>query len=347
MRHPALSLFAGAGGLDVGVDSAGFTTRWAVELDQHCASTLVLNDPRKVVWRVDVHAIDPLRMMAALDMKAGELALLHGGPPCQPYSQMGLRGGLKDPRGGLVFEMVRFADAFRPIAVVIEQVPKFLVAAATDHATVVDILADEFARIGYDLHSTLLDATDFGVPQKRRRAVIVCIPSGQDYRFPPFSALLEPPRTVGDAINDLPAAVPATEEPAIPNHVDVTPDRDRHRISFVPEGQWLSKVPGAPANVVRNLKAKDSTKFRRLDRSQPSLTLRCGEAMYHPVEDRYITPREAARIQGFPDRHVFVGPIRRRTGTVPNLDQHRQVANAVPPPLGRAIADSVRTALCL
>ncbi|MCY4060503.1 MAG: DNA cytosine methyltransferase, partial [Gammaproteobacteria bacterium] len=299
-----------------------------------------------VVWRVDVQAIDPVRMMAALDMKAGELALLHGGPPCQPYSQMGLRGGLNDPRGELVFDMVRFADAFRPSAVLIEQVPKFLVAEATDNATVVEILADEFAAIGYEMRAALLDATDFGVPQKRRRAVVVCTPKGQAYEFP-FPALNKPPRTVGDAINDLPAAVRTMEQPAVPNHVDVTPDRDRHRISFVPEGQWLSKVPDAPASVRRNLTPKDSTKFRRLDRSLPSLTLRCGEAMYHPVEDRYITPREAARIQGFPDKHVFVGPIRRRTGTVPNLDQHRQVANAVPPPLAQAVANSVRTALCL
>jgi DNA (cytosine-5)-methyltransferase 1 len=79
----------------------------------------------------------------------------------------------------------------------------------------------------------------------------------------------------------------------------------------------------------------------------PSLTLRCGEALYHPCEDRYLTPRESARIQGFPDRHVFIGPIRRRTGTVRDLDQHRQVANAVPPPLARSIAANVKSALCL
>ncbi len=345
-RKKAISLFAGAGGLDVGVDRAGFKTVCSVEVDPHCASTLARNARGKTVWSVDVKALDPAGMMRSLGMKRGELALLHGGPPCQPFSQMGLRGGLSDPRGQLVFEMVRFTAAFRPAAVVIEQVPKFLQAQATENASVLDVLRDEFASLGYDVDATILDASDYGVPQRRKRAIIVCVPAGQRYAFP--VPLLKPlPVTVGDAIHDLPEAVPINEEPLMPNHIDVTPPRDRHRISFVPEGQWLSKVPSAPSSVVLNLKAKDSTKFRRLDRSQPSLTLRCGEAVYHPVEDRYITPREAARIQGFPDQHVFVGPIRRRTGSVSNLDQHRQVANAVPPPLARSVAGSVRESLCL
>lgn len=345
-RKQAISLFAGAGGMDVGVDQAGFKTVCSVELDRHCASTLARNARVKTVWNVDVKALDPVGMMRSLGMKRGELALLHGGPPCQPFSQMGLRGGLSDPRGQLAFEMVRFAAALRPGAVVIEQVPKFLQARATENATVLEMLREEFASFGYDLDAAVLDASDYGVPQKRKRAIIVCVPSGQRYAFP--VPLLKPvPTTVGDVIGDMPEAVPLDEEPLMPNHIDVTPPRDRHRISFVPEGQWLSKVPNAPPNVVLNLKAKDSTKFRRLDRSQPSLTLRCGEAVYHPLEDRYITPREAARIQGFPDRHVFVGPIRRRTGTVSNLDQHRQVANAVPPPLAQSVANSVKDALCL
>lgn len=324
----------------------GCPTVSMVELDPHCASTLARNARGKTVWNVDVRALDPIGMMRSLSMKSGELALLHGGPPCQPFSQMGLRGGLSDPRGQLAFEMLRFAATFRPAAVLIEQVPKFLQARATENTTVLELLQEEFAYLGYDVDAAVLDASDYGVPQKRKRAIIVCVPSGQPYAFP--VPLLKPvPATVGDVIDDIPDAVPIDKEPLMPNHIDVTPPRDRHRISFVPEGQWLSKVPNAPPGVVLNLKAKDSTKFRRLDRSLPSLTLRCGEAVYHPVEDRYITPREAARIQGFPDHHILIGPIRRRTGTVSNLDQHRQVANAVPPPLAQVVANSVKDVLCL
>lgn len=341
----AMSLFAGAGGLDIGVDAAGFRTICAVELDAPCVSTLLRNARGKAVWQVDVRALDPIGVAVALKLRPGELALLHGGPPCQPFSQIGKRGGVDDPRGQLAFQMVRFAEALRPAAVLIEQVPKFLGTWAADGMTVLDVLGEEFRRIGYKVRATVMDATDYGVPQKRKRAIIVAVAEGQDFEFPLVGACR--PCTVGDAIGDLPEAVPLDCEPLVPNHVDVTPARDRHRISFVAEGEWLSKTPGAPPDVVQRLTRKDTTKFRRLHRDLPSLTLRCGEALYHPVEDRYLTPREAARIQGFPDTHVFVGPIRRRTGTVRDLDQHRQVANAVPPPLAKSVSETVRAALCL
>ena len=345
MKRLALSLFAGAGGLDIGVDSAGFKTICAIELDPHSASTLRQNAHRKTVWQVDVRALDADRTAEALALRPGDLSLLHSGPPCQPFSQIGKRGGVADPQGQLVFELVRFAEALRPAAVIVEQVPRFLNAAYSGSERIRDVLADRFRAIGYDLYAEVLDAVDHGVPQRRKRAFIVCVPSGQPYRFP--AGVFTEPATVGDAIEDLPDAVKVGAVPLAPNHIDVTPPRDRMRISYVREGEWLSKTVGAPPDIVQRLTAKDTTKFRRVDRRLPSLTLRCGEALYHPVEDRYLTPREAARIQGFPDRHVFVGPIRRRTGSVPNLDQHRQVANAVPPPLAAAVAASVKGALCL
>lgn len=345
MTLRALSLFAGSGGFDVGVDQAGFRTVCSIEYDPHCVSTLRLNSPGKVVWQVDVRALDPRRVGETLDLMPGELRLLHGGPPCQPFSQIGRKAGLSDPRGRLAFEVVRFTEALRPVAVLIEQVPKFLDAPAATGMTAFHVLQEEFDAIGYDLKVAILDAVHFGVPQRRKRAIVVCVPRGQNYRFP--TPELVSPATVGDAISDLPMAVTPGWQPLAPNHVDVTPDRDRHRISFVPEGQWLSKVRDAPADVLQRLTAKDSTKFRRVARREPSLTLRCGEALYHPLENRYLTPRESARIQGFPDRHVFVGPIRRRSGRVRDLDQHRQVANAVPPPLAKAVAASLREALYL
>lgn len=343
----AISLFSGAGGTDIGVEQAGFKTLCSVEVDPHCVSTLLQNARGKSVWQADVRALDPLRMADVLGIKEGELALLHGGPPCQPFSQIGRKEGFEDPRGGLIFEMARFAKGFRPAAVLIEQVPKFLSTPYTQDMTAIDVLSETFKAIGYDTYSAIVNSFDYGVPQKRRRAVIVCVPSGHSFSFPCPPSNSKNIVTVGEAFKGLPQAVLEGEHPLAPNHIDVTPERDQYRISFVPEGSWLSKSPQAPPNVVQKLKAKDSTKFRRLHREEPSLTLRCGEALYHPVENRYITPREAARLQGFPDRHVFLGPIRRRTGTVRTLDQHRQVANAVPPPLAKAVARVVRKSLCL
>ena len=345
MKLKALSVFAGAGGLDIGVGNAGFETACSVEFDPHCASTLRRNARRKVVWQVDVRALDPLRMADSLGFKPGDLHLLHGGPPCQPFSQIGKQRGLSDPRGDLAFEMVRFADALRPTAVLIEQVPRFLRASVTESATMEDILKEEFHKIGYDFVAEVLDAMHYGVAQRRKRAFIVCLPHGLKFKFPLEE--LDAPTTVAEAFKGLPQASLPGEKPLLPNHIDITPARDAERISYVPEGSWLSKVADAPPDIVQRLTRKDTTKFRRLDRQSQSLTLRCGEPLYHPVEDRYITPREAARLQGFPDRYIFEGPIRRRTGVVKNLDQHRQVANAGPPPLAQAVAMNIKEALCL
>jgi len=337
-KNLALSLFSGAGGMDIGIDSAGFRTICAVELDPHGAETLRRNASGKRVLQVDVRSLGTEQTGELLGISAGGLTLLHGGPPCQPFSQIGKREGIDDPRGLLAFQVVRFASTLRPIAIIMEQVPQFL------NHEVADILSDKLSRLGYDLHIAILNAVNYHVPQDRKRAILVGVPQGTRYTFPTRTHVGDV--TVGDVLEDLPPAAAPPDPPAVANHVDITPPRDRERISYVLEGEWLSKSK-APPEIVQRLTAKDSTKFRRLDRGKLSLTLRCGETPYHPVENRYLTPREAARIQGFPDSHVFTGPIRRRTGIVPNLDQHHQVANAVPPPLARAVAQSVRNSLCL
>ena len=341
MAAKSISLFAGAGGMDLGVDGAGFKTVCAIESDPHCAATLRRNGRGKAVWQIDVRVVDPVRVMSVLGIERGHLALLHAGPPCQPFSQIGKQGGLDDPRGSLVFEVVRFARALHPSAVLIEQVPKFLSARTSNGKPLLEVLRKEFTALGFDTHADVLQASEHGVAQRRRRAVIVCVPKGERFAFPIPSA---PSSTVGKAFAGLPSASVEGEEPEVPNHIDVTPRRDRERIAYVPEGTWLSKVPDVPADIRQKLTRKDTTKFRRLCRTGLAPTLRCGEAPYHPVENRYVTPREAARLQGFPDSHVFEGPIRRRTGRVRDLDQHRQVANAVPPPLARAVASNLRSA---
>lgn len=342
---PAASIFSGAGGLDLGLEQAGFQNLWAVEMDSNCVSTLKRNFSKSQILHSDVTKLNLENLVELNGPHNKKLALLHGGPPCQPFSQIGQRQGVNDPRGMLVFELLRYASVLKPLAVVIEQVPAFLKSLVGEKLTVVDVLKDEFYKIGYETYVALLNAVNFQVAQNRKRAFIVCIPIGQKYQYPRLE--LSPPKTVGEVIDDLPNPCAIEEEPQFANHIDVTPARDRYRISFVPEGGWLSKVEGVPADVLQRLTPKDSTKFRRLDRRLPSLTLRCGEAIYHHTENRYVTPREAARIQGFPDNYLFTGPIRRRTGKVSNLDQHRQVANAVPPPLAQAVALSVRNSLCL
>ena len=308
VKPSAVSLFSGAGGMDIGVDQAGFKTVCAIDLDPHCTNTLRRNARKKTVWNVDVGLLDGERLRETLGMDKGDLGLIHGGPPCQPFSQIGKRGGVRDPRGMLIFDMVRITKAFRPKAVMIEQVPYFLRATMPDGRLVLQALATEFRTLGYRMHTRLLNALNYGLPQRRERVFLVCLPT--DHRTFDYPLGNGVRRTVGDALSDMPAPVSRHKTPPLPNHIDITPARDRERISYVPEGLWLSKCHDAPPDIIRKLTRKDTTKFRRLDRSSVAPTLRCGEAPYHPTEDRYITPREAARLQGFPDTHVLTGPIR-------------------------------------
>ncbi len=206
MKPKAISLFSGAGGMDIGVTKAGFDNVCSVEMDPHCAATLRLNSPRTAVWQVDIRALDPKRTLDALGLDTGDIALLHGGPPCQPFSQIGHKRGLLDPRGQLAFEMIRFAKALRPSAVILEQVPTFLGTQAAIGMTVLDVIREAFWRIGYEAHTSILNALDFDVPQRRKRAVIAAVPKGQSFSFPlPSLPIRE--KTAGDAFDGLPEAV--------------------------------------------------------------------------------------------------------------------------------------------
>ncbi len=340
----AVSLFSGAGGMDIGVERAGFQNICAIEQDLHCVATLRHNASARIVSHTDIRSVSPEEILERFALVPGDLCLLHGGPPCQPFSQIGKRRGIADPRGLLIFEMVRFAQALRPRAVLIEQVPSFLGATMGEGKRVVGELHRQFEALGYELHVELLDAQSVELPQIRKRVFLVAVPKGSSFTF----GDMVPKRksTVGEAFEDLPAPSLKGEPPDVPNHIDITPSRDRERIAYVSEGSWLSKSPDVPPEVLCRLTRKDTTKFRRLHRDNPSPTLRCGEPFYHPTDNRYITPREAARLQGFPDEHVLLGPLRGRTGSVKNLDQHRQVANAVPPPLAESVAKRIQESLC-
>ena len=343
-ERPAVSVFSGAGGLDIGVDRAGFNTICSIESDIHCAATLRRNARSKAVWQVDIRAVSPGQVLGIYGMQPGDVQLLYGSPPCQPPDQTSKCDGSRDAYDLLIDEIARFAEVLRPPAILVEQMPAFLRSRLPGRQLLVERLNEEFRTLGYDMHATVMNSVRYGVAQSRRRAVFVCVPSGQKFRFP--SRAVSAP-SVGDVLRGLPKPVARNERSSVANHIDVTPPRDRERISFVPEGSWLARVSNAPADIKMNLTAKDTTKFRRLDRKLASLAISSGHMLFHPREDRYITPREAARIQGFPDKYVLIGPVRGRGGRVRDLDQHRQVAIAVPPPLAGCLARSIRGALGL
>jgi DNA (cytosine-5)-methyltransferase 1 len=361
----ALSLFSGAGGMDIGVKKAGFNVLAQIEIDPYCAQTLRAANERErastFVIENDVRAIDPEALMKQMDIKPYELDLLFGGPPCQPFSFAGKQNSLNDIRGPLLFEIIRFAEKLKPKVIFLEQV-KGLLSAKGKNGKKGDVFQSflaELERLGYVPKWQVCRAADYGVAQLRERVLVVAVSKKNDFIFPErthapkdqVNSLFKarPYVTVGEALANL--GKPAPKIPRITfydgfgNHVDVTPKRDKERIANVPEGSYLAAQTQLDKNILCGLSSKDTTKYLRLSRQKPSNTLRCGEIFYHPVENRYLTPREYMRLHGYDDDYILLGPIRSRTGSVKNLDQHRQVANSVPPPLACAIAKQIKKLL--
>lgn len=357
----AISLFSGAGGMDIGIKDAGFDILAEVEFDEHCCATLESNAERQRsanrVIHADIRTIDPHAFMKEFGLKKGKLDLLFGGPPCQSFSLAGKQLGLRDERGLLLFEIIRFAEAMQPKVIFLEQVKGLLSSKGRENrrGEVFEKFLSELEAINYTPKWRVILAADYGVPQLRERLFVVATRGRNGFLFPerthsPLEECnglfrYEPYVGIGKVIAGLGKPAPKIRGKTVyerdDSHVDVTPERDRERIAQVPEGSYLAAQTHLGGELRRGLSPKDTTKYLRLHRKRPSNTLRCGEIFYHPTENRYLTPREYMRIHGYPDDYILRGPIRSRTGTVKNLDQHRQVANSVPPPLARILGTQI------
>lgn len=347
-RRPltAISLFSGGGGLDIGFHQAGYRTLACIEIDEQACRTLEANRRQyfsdAAILNADVSAVSVSDLMDRCGLKSGELDVLYGGPPCQSFSQIGKKDNLNDIRGLLLFAMVDYARVLRPKSILIENVKALQSAPDLDgvRGGALRQLREALESLGYAVSHQVINSADFGVAQLRQRVFIIAT-LGETFSFPDSSHEPASYRTVGEAISGLPKPADKGEPAKFPNHIDVTPAGDKRRISFVSEGQFLAKMDNAPEDVKGRLTTKDTTKFLRLGRKKQSNTLRCGEIFFHPIEDRYLTPREYMRLHGFPDDYILEGPIRGRSGTVKNLDQHRQIANSVPPPVAKVLARSL------
>lgn len=345
----------------MGISEAGFDSLACVEIDPYACETLRWNINQKrsktQVFEQDIRKIDPKEMMRNLGLKAGELDLLCGGPPCQAFSQIGKRHSLNDERGLLLFEMTRFAEVFQPKAIMIEQV-KGLLNAEDETGKVGGVfqqLIGCLESLDYVPKWKVVNAAEYGVPQLRQRVFIIATkkPNGFQFPLPTHNEVkksgllfgLQPYTTVGEAIAGLGRPHKLNGQIPADSHLDVTPEGDRFRIGGVPEGSHLAAQLHLPTEQRGNLTKKDTTKFKRLSRWETSNTLRCGEIFFHPLEDRYLTPREYMRIHGYPDDYVLKGPIRGRSGRVRFLDQHRQIANSVPPPVAKSLASAIAEVL--
>ncbi|MDV6373315.1 DNA cytosine methyltransferase [Deinococcus arenicola] len=316
------SLFSGGGGLDVGLALAGFEPRFSSDVyEQHC-QTLSHNFLRDVALVADVSNLtgDKIREVSGVE----HFDLLCGGPPCQSFSILGRRGSFDDPRGKLVFEYVRLINELKPKSFLFENVPGLLtINGGKDWK---ELKAYFQGETGYSFSDSVLNAADFGIPQIRKRIIGVGLQnSKQQFAFPK-PTFQDPNSKLGIFDDNLPEWRPSkmalVEMDDLPNH--------RRRIhGDRVSGRYALVEPGK----------RDKTDHTdRVHPDRPSGTVLVGSQagggrpFIHPWEPRHLTIREAARLQSFPDWYEF-----QSTETW----QFRQVGNAVPPLLAKAIGDEI------
>ncbi|WP_295820276.1 DNA cytosine methyltransferase [uncultured Deinococcus sp.] len=352
-----ISLFSGAGGLDLGLETAGFRTLAAVEIDRTARATLAANmadRPSPPFIAADITTLDAADLLAATGLNRGEVMLVSGGPPCQPFSTAGRREALNDPRGSLFRDFLRMVEGIQPRFFVMENVRGLLSATLRhrpisardgtpltpdeERGSAFRVILDEFERIGYSFTYGLLNAADHGVPQMRQRVVILGSRDHEALSLPvpthseTGAGGLPRWRTLRDALAGL-------DDPE-PQFQPYSEARLQY-LRVVPEGgNWRSLpaelIPAAMGGAYTSGGGKVGF-YRRLSWDRPSPTVTTSPAqkatdMCHPTLHRPISVREAARLQGFPDDWVFCGSV---------SDQYRQIGNAVPVGLGQAIGTAL------
>ncbi len=204
-----ISLFSGAGGLDIGFEQAGFKIAVCVEVDPSCCDTLLTNKPDLNVINKSITEVTGEEILRVGHLEYGEATLVIGGPPCQSFSLAGLRKGLDDERGRLLFEYVRIVRETLPKAFVLENVRGLT---NWDHGQAMELLIKELEtpieHCGKTYQYTIskpqvLNAVDYGVPQSRERLIIVGNRMGKTFYYP-APHVFEPHKTVWDAIGNLP-----------------------------------------------------------------------------------------------------------------------------------------------
>lgn len=347
-----IDLFCGCGGLSEGFRLAGYTIVGGVDFNAPAIKTFNKNFPEAKGICCDLLNMDQSKIVQEFG-DLSEIDVIIGGPPCQGFSAANrykIEG--EDPRNKLFFEFVKFVDLARPKAIVIENV-RGIVTSNNGYAK--DRIYEIFESRGYSVNHRILNASDYGVPQRRLRNFFVMIRS--DIKFD-FDKLMKVKSeiTVEDAIGELygheenksnePFVLdvePSTlyrrylraSNNEVPNHeVRYPAEKVQHRISFVPQGGNWQDVP--EELWPNNRKNRHSSAYKRLDVNEPSCTIDTGNNhsnYFHPLYNRIPTVREAARLQSFPDDFIFMGN---------RSEQYRQVGNAVPPLLAKVIADELR-----
>lgn len=359
----AIDLFCGCGGISKGVESAGFEVLAGVDIESNYICTFSHNFPKAKSLQIDLEKTSPETFMQILNINQGELDLLVGGPPCQGFSKNVPRKNrfLEDPRNQLIKVFLDYCEVIKPRLIILENVAEMK--NGFDKAYTDEILSRLEAQ-NYTVTYMVLNAADYGVPQRRRRAFFIA--NRENIKFkPPFpthskndSGLFALPNyvTVWEAVGDLPSKE-HTENEDIPCNYALEPfsdyqklmrngnktvsnhvarflqEKQFERISSLKAGQGMKDLP-------EHLQTKGgySGAYGRLTKEMvaPTITrwvFHAGSGRWgHPIDDRLLTIREIARIQSFPDDFEFIGSYTQRAG---------QLGNAVPPLLAQKIVESM------
>jgi len=334
----AIDLFAGCGGLSQGLKQAGFSVVGAVEIDPVAARAYQLNHRETEFWQQDISTLKASSILKTLGLKKGELDLLAGCPPCQGFSKVRTLNGKKtieDERNDLVFEFLRLAKALRPKAIMMENVPGL----AEDYR--IEKYSRSLRAMGYNVDFQVLNAADYGVPQRRHRLILL---AGLDGPIP-FAQKARKKKTVRDAIGSLPLPGECRD----PIH-DLKENRSEKIKKLI---QMIPKNGGSRTDLPKRYQLechkrcngfKDIYGRMAWDKVAPTLTTGCFNPskgrFLHPDQDRGITMREAALLQSFPKSYKFPPDLGKTTLAL-------QIGNALPPEFIRRHALSIKKYLSL
>ncbi|MFW9990565.1 MAG: DNA cytosine methyltransferase [Candidatus Odinarchaeota archaeon] len=355
----AIDLFAGCGGLSKGLEWANFNVVFANEILKEPSDTYKLNHPATVHLMKDIREVTVEEIESMIPVGKEAIHLVAGGPPCEGFSIAGKRDP-DDPRSQLFLDFVRITDHFKPDWFIMENVPGLK---SMKKGRVYRDIMKTFKDIGYKVESKILLAADHGVPQTRKRLFFMGTRTGKEIVFSEGNSKGKAPGknhlTVWDAISDLPSLeagerkVKYLKQPQndyqrkmrenvkdgeLKNHV-IVKHRPRiiERFKHIPQGGNMADAP-----VELQPKKIYTARHRRLvaDKPSPTVTSHCLDELLHPYQHRAVTPREAARLQSFPDDYEITGPLV-VFHSAPEHDMYEQIGDSVPPLLAKSLGSII------
>lgn len=338
-----IDLFCGCGGMSLGFEQAGYNVLLGIDNWQDSLNTFQYNHHGSQTLCADLMSLNPSEIEKLIGRETVDVII--GGPPCQGFSIAGKRI-IDDNRNKLYQSFVRMVSYFKPKAFVLENVPNIL---SMGDGIIKRAIVEDFEQLGYCVVNKVLLASDYGVPQNRRRAIFVGLLNGKVFEYP--LPTTNQPVTSEEALSDLPEnsitdGSPYPFEPksdyqtqiregsfAVYNHdITIHTERTKQIISMVPDGGNYKDLP-----IELQQTRKVHIAWTRLNSQRPSITIDTGHNHhFHYKYNRVPTVRESARIQSFPDKFIFLEG---------KGSQLRQVGNAVPPLLAKAIAEQLQKVL--